>query len=227
MHMQNHSVQPISLLAPQNAKQDSVARTVNLFNFEGFDVRVVLIDGEPWFSARDVAEGLGYSNPQKAVRDHCKSPRPVGVNDSFTLGPSANIIPERDVYRLVMRSKLPQAERFEEWVVSEVLPSIRRTGGYTTPTAPADLSKLEILQMALESEKARVLLTVQVEAQAKKIDHLENLFKEGMSHVQFCRGLNGVNVMQVGHFLSAATGSTTRASPVPATASPPTPATST
>ena len=66
---------------------------------------------------------------------------------------------------------------------------------------PADLSKLEILQMALESEKARVLLTVQVEAQAKKIDHLENLFKEGMSHVQFCKGLNGVNVMQVGHFL--------------------------
>ncbi|ABY99331.1 transporter [Pseudomonas sp. SbB1] len=188
-------------LAPQNANHDFVARTVNLFNFEGFDVRVVLVDGEPWFSARDVAEGLGYSNPQKAVRDHCKSPRPVGVNDSFTLGPSANIIPERDVYRLVMRSKMPQAERFEEWVVSEVLPSIRKTGGYTAPAQPADLSKLEILQMALESEKARVLLTVQVEAQAKKIDHLENLFKEGMSHVQFCKGLNGVNVMQVGHFL--------------------------
>lgn len=189
------------VLAPQNASHDFVARTVNLFNFEGFDVRVVLVDGEPWFSARDVAEGLGYSNPQKAVRDHCKSPRPVGVNDSFTLGPSANIIPERDVYRLVMRSKMPQAERFEEWVVSEVLPSIRRTGGYTAPPQPTDLSKLEILQMALESEKARVLLTVQVEAQAKKIDHLENLFKEGMSHVQFCKGLNGVNVMQVGHFL--------------------------
>lgn len=178
MHLQESSIQAPSFLAPQNAKHDSVARTVNMFNFEGFDVRVVLIDGEPWFSARDVAEGLGYSNPQKAVRDHCKSPRPVGVNNSFTLGPSANIIPERDVYRLVMRSKLPQAERFEEWVVSEVLPSIRRTGGYTAPAQPADLSKLEILQMALESEKARVLLTV-----------------------QFCKGLNGVNVMQVGHFL--------------------------
>lgn len=201
MHMQTQSVQALIRPAPQNANHDSVARTVNLFNFEGFDVRVVLVDGEPWFSARDVAEGLGYSNPQKAVRDHCKSPRPVGVNDSFTLGPSANIIPERDVYRLVMRSKMPQAERFEEWVVSEVLPSIRKTGGYTAPAQPADLSKLEILQMALESEKARVLLTVQVEAQAKKIDHLENLFKEGMSHVQFCKGLNGVNVMQVGHFL--------------------------
>lgn len=77
----------------------------------------------------------------------------------------------------------------------------RMTALESKPAAPADLSKLEILQMALESEKARVLLTVQVEAQAKKIDHLENLFKEGMSPVQFCKGLNGVNVMQVGHFL--------------------------
>ncbi|WHL28117.1 BRO family protein [Pseudomonas juntendi] len=201
MHPQDISIQAPSNLAPQNANYDSVARTVNLFSFEGFQVRVVLVDGEPWFSARDVAERLGYTNPQKAVRDHCKSPRPVGVNDSFTLGPSANIIPERDVYRLVMRSKMPQAERFEEWVVSEVLPSIRKTGGYTAPAQPADLSKLEILQMALESEKARVLLTVQVEAQATKIEHLENLFKEGMTATRFCKGLNGVNVMQVGHFL--------------------------
>ncbi|MCL8299408.1 Rha family transcriptional regulator [Pseudomonas mosselii] len=69
------------------------------------------------------------------------------------------------------------------------------------PAQPADLSKLEILQMALESEKARVLLTIQVEAQASKIEHLENLFKEGMTATQFCKGLNGVNVMQVGHFL--------------------------
>ncbi|KAF0255903.1 Rha family transcriptional regulator [Pseudomonas putida] len=68
---------------------------------------------------------------------------------------------------------------------------------------PADLSKLEILQMALESEKARVLLTVQVEAQATKIEHLENLFKEGMTPAQFCKGLNGVNVMQVNAFLKA------------------------
>ncbi|WP_428842574.1 Rha family transcriptional regulator [Pseudomonas juntendi] len=66
---------------------------------------------------------------------------------------------------------------------------------------PRELTRLELIQLAYEAEQARVLLTVQVEAQAKKIDHLENLFKEGMSHAQFCKGLNGVNVMQVGHFL--------------------------
>ncbi|SOQ10361.1 phage antirepressor KilAC domain-containing protein [Pseudomonas syringae group genomosp. 3] len=131
MHTQSNDVQALKNPAPRNASFESVARTVNLFNFDGFDVRVVMVDGDPWFSARDVAERLGYANPQKAVRDHCKSARQVGVNESFTLGPQANIIPERDVYRLVMRSKMPEAERFEDWVVSEVLPSIRKTASYT------------------------------------------------------------------------------------------------
>lgn len=100
------------------------------FNFQGADVRLLSIDGEPWFVAKDVAELLGYSNPQKAVRDHCKASQAVGVNDSFTLDPQTILIPERDVYRLIMRSKMPQAEAFEEWVVGEVLPSIRKTGSY-------------------------------------------------------------------------------------------------
>lgn len=99
------------------------------FDFHGHSVRVINVDHDPWFLARDVAEILEYKNPLKAIRDHCK-----GVNE--TVLPSAGgpqtvkIIPERDVYRLVMRSKLPAAEEFEEWVVGEVLPSIRKTGGY-------------------------------------------------------------------------------------------------
>jgi hypothetical protein len=64
-----------------------------------------------------------------------------------------------------------------------------------------ELSTIQILQIAMESEKARLLLTAQVEAQASKIHSMENLFKEGMTHTQFCKGLNGVNVMQVGKFL--------------------------
>lgn len=66
---------------------------------------------------------------------------------------------------------------------------------------PHQLSTIEILQIAMESEKARLLLTAQVEQQAEKIHSMENLFKEGMTHTQFCKGLNGVNVMQVGKFL--------------------------
>lgn len=103
-----------------------------VFEYEGKRVRTVVVDGEPWFVARDVAEALGYTNPQKAVRDHCKRVRPIGVNDSFTLDRQTLIIPEPDIYRLVMRSRLPEAERFEEWVVSDVLPSIRKHGLYAT-----------------------------------------------------------------------------------------------
>jgi len=66
-----------------------------------------------------------------------------------------------------------------------------------------ELSTIQILQIAMESEKARLMLTAQVEQQATKIHSLENLFKEGMTHTQFCKGLNGVNVMQVGNYLEA------------------------
>jgi anti-repressor protein len=99
------------------------------FNFQSNEVRVIEKEGEPWFVAKDIAELLGYSNTAKAVRDHCK-----GVNemDTPTQGgvQTVKVIPERDLYRLIMRSKMPEAEKFEEWVVGEVLPSIRKTGSY-------------------------------------------------------------------------------------------------
>ena len=66
---------------------------------------------------------------------------------------------------------------------------------------PQQLTTIEILQIAMESEKARLMLIAQVEQQAAKIHSLENLFKEGMTHTQFCKGLNGINVMQVGNYL--------------------------
>ncbi|UST66679.1 Rha family transcriptional regulator [Pseudomonas moraviensis] len=66
---------------------------------------------------------------------------------------------------------------------------------------PRELSRMDLIQIAFEAEQQRLQLTIQVEAQATKIHSMENLFKEGMTHTQFCKGLNGVNVMQVGKFL--------------------------
>jgi prophage antirepressor-like protein len=111
--------------------------------FDGANVRAVVVAGEPWFVAKDVASVLGYSNSRKAVSDHCKAARPVGGNGSLPLDPQTTIIPERDLYRLVMRSKLPGAERFEEWVVGDVLPSIRRIGSYqvAAPAIPRTLAQ--------------------------------------------------------------------------------------
>lgn len=108
------------------------------FNFSGAQIRVITdAQGEPWFVAKDVADLLEYSNPHEAVRTHCKGVReiliPSAGGDQMT-----KVMPERDVYRLIMRSKMPAAEAFEEWVVGEVLPSIRKTGSYQQPMTPGE-----------------------------------------------------------------------------------------
>lgn len=104
--------------------------TPQIFSNEKFGrVRIIMVDNKPMFLANDVAKALGYTNPRKAIGDHCK-----GVTERDTPTKSGNqqvsYIPESDVYRLVMRSKLPQAEQFQDWVCDEVLPTIRKTGGY-------------------------------------------------------------------------------------------------
>ena len=106
---------------------------MQVFNFNTNSVRVVVREGEPWFVAKDVCDVLGYANARAAVALHCKG---VAKYDAPTCGgiQGMTIIPERDVYRLIMRSKLPGAERFEEWVVGEVLPSIRKHGAYLSPS---------------------------------------------------------------------------------------------
>ena len=116
-------------------------------------------DGSLWFIGKEVAEKLGYSRPSDAVAQHCKGT----VKHRMLSGTGFvdyNLIPERDVYRLVMRSKLPTAEKFEEFVVSEVLPSIRKTGSYgqvAAPVAPqaVELSRKDLLLLALKSEEEK------------------------------------------------------------------------
>lgn len=94
-------------------------------------VRVVEHEGEPWFVASDVAKALGYEKPNNAVNEHCKKVNKFSYPNSGQLQPY-NIIPESDVYRLVMRSNLPGAVEFQDWVVEEILPSIRKHGLYAT-----------------------------------------------------------------------------------------------
>lgn len=97
------------------------------------EIRIVNQEtGDPWFIARDVAVALGYENPAEAVQDHCKKVNKI-TQHSKSLPPTNLLtIPESDVYRLIMRSNLPSAERFQDWVVEEVLPSIRKYGVYAT-----------------------------------------------------------------------------------------------
>ena len=113
---------------------------IALFTFPvtGQTVRTVIHEGKPWFVARDVALVLGYIKPRNAISVYCKHAKILKGPDLGRLTNSPrgiNIIPESDVFRLVMRSRLPQAEAFQDWVCEEVLPAIRRTGRYQAPTA--------------------------------------------------------------------------------------------
>lgn len=103
---------------------------LQIFNNEEFgEIRTVTKNNKTYFAGSDVASALGYAIPHKAVQTHCKGvlkwniPTKSGNQDVL-------FIPEGDVYRLIMRSKLPAAEKFESWVVDEVIPSIRKNGGY-------------------------------------------------------------------------------------------------
>ncbi|WP_442964541.1 Rha family transcriptional regulator [Pseudomonas sp. LS.1a] len=196
--MQTQSVQALSRTAPQNANHDFVARTeiVTVFDGEAVTSTVTVARETDNEHASVIALVRKYQadfGEFGGVRFQIEPFETAGGAQSREIA----LLNEQQATLLLTYMRNTSIVRdFKKRLVKEFWRLAK-----AAPAQPADLSKLEILQMALESEKARVLLTVQVEAQAKKIDHLENLFKEGMSHVQFCKGLNGVNVMQVGHFL--------------------------
>lgn len=131
------------------------------FKFEGSAIRVVDIDGEPWFVGRDVAERLGYARPNNAMNQHCKGALKQCPLQTAGGMQEIRILSEPDVLRLIMASKLPAAERFERWVFEEVLPSIRKHGGYMV-AAPEETPEqlayraLTVLHAAYERQKAEL-----------------------------------------------------------------------
>lgn len=128
------------------------------------DLEILAIGGKEWFPAVKVAEVLGYTNPHKAVRDHTKE-RGVTIRsviDSLGRYQDKKFIDEGNLYRLITKSKLPQAEQFEEWVFEDVLPTLRKTGGYQVPTDPMDALKLmfeatEQTKQEIQSVKSDVI----------------------------------------------------------------------
>ena len=114
---------------------------LQIFNSPEFgEVRVIEIDNEPWFVGKDVAEALGYTNPQKAIRDHVdERDKKMGernvtppIIDSLGREQYPIVINESALYALTFGSKLEKAKEFKHWVTSEILPSIRKHGAYAT-----------------------------------------------------------------------------------------------
>lgn len=105
---------------------------IQTFNNNEFgEIRTIEENGKPLFCGSDIAKALGYTNPNKAVNDHCRAitKRSTPISGKMQ---DINFIPEGDVYRLIVHSKLPSAERFEHWVFDEVLPALRKHGAYLT-----------------------------------------------------------------------------------------------
>lgn len=140
---------------------------MQVFNNPEFgEVRTIEENGAILFCGSDVAKALGYTNPSKAINDHCRGDltKRYPIVDALGRTQGAIFIPESDLYRLVFSSKLPTAEKFTDWVTKEVLPSIRKTGGYALPKdypsalrALADVEETKLRLLAENQQQAQVI----------------------------------------------------------------------
>ena len=129
---------------------------LRLFNNPEFgELHMIEIDGKPYAGATSIAKILGYVNPNKAISQHCRwvtkrvVPHPQNPNKTIEM----NFIPEGDLYRLIVNSKLPKAQEIESWIFDDVLPSISRTGSYNFPQLSTNEMMLQIAQNAVELER--------------------------------------------------------------------------
>lgn len=156
--------------------------SLQIFNSEEFgEIRTIEIDGKPYFVANDVARALGYKRPADAVTAHCKgSVKHRYLTDGGEQ--ELKVIPEGDIYRLTVRSKLPSAEKFEKWVFDEVIPSIRTNGGYIA--GQETLSDEDLMAKAILVAQKKIKERDQIiEQQKQKIeaDRPKTIFADAVS----------------------------------------------
>lgn len=139
---------------------------VQLFNFENHEVKSLLINSESWFVGKDVAETLGYTDTNQAIRKHVDDEDKLSRRfDGSGQGREMVIINESGLYSLVLSSKLPTAKKFKRWVTSEVLPALRKTGQYQVK----ELSGQELMAKALiEAQSVLAAKDKQIEAMKPK-----------------------------------------------------------
>ncbi|MDR2816073.1 MAG: phage antirepressor KilAC domain-containing protein [Proteiniphilum sp.] len=132
------------------------------------EVRLTEIDGKTYFAGNDIAKALGYQVPKDAISAHCKGAVKCRLLTNGGMQ-EMNVIPEGDIYRLVANSQLPGAEKFEAWVFDEVLPSIRKHGGYLTP---------QKLEEALLNPDTLIQLATNLKEERQKRIEAESVTKE-------------------------------------------------
>lgn len=183
---------------------------ISIFHFQNCEVRTVVIDGEPWFVGKDVCRVLGYADTVNAMKQHCKGV--VKRHPLRTAGgmQELRILPESDVMRLICGSTLPEAVAFEKLVFEEILPSIRKHGGYIAANGtetPEELyaRALTSLKAALDRQKAIAAeQAVQLELQAPDVEYARNvLASDGLHTVNAVAVHLGISAIRLNKFLIA------------------------
>lgn len=144
------------------------------------EIRVIEENGNVLFCGSDVARALGYQNPSRDVKRHCKSPVARCTTDSVGRQQEMLFIPEADLYRLAFRSNLPSAERLTDWVAEEVLPAIRTHGAYMTP---------EALQSAILNPDYLLQVVTALKSETDKRKALEEKVKADAPAVRFANAI--------------------------------------
>lgn len=148
---------------------------LQIYNNEEFgSVRTALLNGTPFFVGKDVADILGYSNPQRALRDHVDEEDKT-LNDSFTVnGTKGILINEYGLYSLIFRSQMPKARQFKRWVTSEILPAIRKHGIYAEDELiPNPDLAIAVFTTLKEEREKRLLLENAVAVQKQQIAEMQ------------------------------------------------------
>ena len=163
-------------------------REIKIFENEEFgQIRTTIIDNEPWFVGKDVAEILGYAKPRNAISRHVDEEDKKDAPIQGDLGgiQEMTIINESGLYSLILSSKLPRAKEFKHWVTSEVLPAIRQTGGYITPqrledifTNPDNLSVFLNQMLVINEENKR--LKKNIESLEPKVRYFDKMVSSNL-----------------------------------------------
>ena len=173
-----------------------------IFSFENNQVRTILINDEPYFVGKDVANVLGYSNTKDALLRHVDLEDKMGSRIT-TSGQSREmtIINESGLYSLILKSKLPNARKFKRWVISEVLPTIRKTGSYTN----VPRSFAEALRLAADLEEEKLILEQKVAEYEPKITYLDTILasKDAVTTSQIAAdyGMSAIQLNKILHHL--------------------------
>ncbi|EEU21653.1 hypothetical protein HMPREF0525_00587 [Lactobacillus jensenii 27-2-CHN] len=188
---------------------------LQIFNFNGTDIRTLTIDNEPYFVGKDVAKVLGYKNSRDTLMKHVDEEDKkdgVAIRDSIGRNQSAVAINESGLYSLILSSKLPTAKKFKHWVTSEVLPAIRKHGGYLTDEKIEEAlynpdTLIKLATQLKEEREGRLIAEQQVAELKPKASYLDEILanKElitvsviakdyGMSAMQFNKLLHNLKV---------------------------------